>query len=155
LVHLVAAEAARLGLEPSPDALQAATDRFRRARGLGTAATTRRWLERNALDKTELAELIGLELAIDELCVRHPPQIDEPMAHELRRRDEYARALDAAAAKTRFLVESGLTNPTTADVGGDAEPVLRWYQEHIRSIDAPLDEHARALGFESLRGFLV
>jgi len=155
LYHLVAAEAARLGLQPSPAALQAATDRFRRARGLGTAAATRRWLEHNALDRTELAELVALELAIDELSVRHAHQIDERMAHELRRRGEYARALDAAATKSRFLAEAGLTNPTTADVGGDAEPVLRWYQEHIRSIEAPLDEHARALGFESLRGFLV
>jgi hypothetical protein len=154
LYHLVAAEAARLGLAPAPDRLQAATDRFRLARGLAGSAATQQWLERNALDRRGLAGLVGLELAIEELLVRFAPQIDERMADELRRRGEYAAAIDGAAAKTRFLAEAGLANPTGEDVG-DAERVLRWYQEEVRAVGAPLDEHARGLGFGSLRGFLV
>ncbi len=89
-------EAARLGLEITPDELQERADRFRAQYGLLTAEDTARWLEAEGLTVDAFTALMRDFCLVERLEQLYERQIDQGVADQVR--VSTARALSAAGA---------------------------------------------------------
>ncbi|GGO69616.1 TIGR04500 family putative peptide maturation system protein [Nonomuraea cavernae] len=108
--------------EPLTDAeLQAATDAFRRARGLLTAGAVREWMDRNHLSHPELEELVAVEASVARLRSRVAGgQVEEWLA-------EHGHELDVArVARVEFAAGAG---PRVPDADGFLDAAERAFAD--------------------------
>jgi hypothetical protein len=89
-------EGTRLGLEITPDELQARADRFRTEYGLLTAEDTARWLEAEGLTVDAFTALMRDFCMVEKLEQLYERQIDQGVADQIR--VSTARTLSAAGA---------------------------------------------------------
>lgn len=153
LLYLVQGEAKRLGLTIDKQAL--AVTRFRRQRRLLSADAMNRWMERNRLTKQECTELVEFEALCEALSVRYANAIDGMLPQVLQLQGTFGDVLEHVEHKWRFLQDSGLTNPTLADVGISMEALLEWYQSRFGVLHTDLETHAKEWGFSNQRQFLI
>jgi hypothetical protein len=149
LLWLSRAEARRAGI--AAPALSTALERFRRRRGLLGAESLARWMSENGLTREDCAELAELEALGDELVAHYSAELDQLLPRELQRQGRFGQVAEMVDRKWRHLASVGLTNPTLADAGVEAEDLLRWYRARYGPVNGDLDGHARELGFASKR----
>lgn len=153
LLHLVTAEARRLGLAiPS---LAVALERFRRARGLTSAASLQEWMARHHVSRQRCAEIAEVEMLRDALLEHHADAVDSWVPAELQRRGEWGDLVERVERKWKCLEARGIQNPTVADTGVPVDEVLRWHQSRGEAIHTDLDAHARERGFDGARPFVT
>jgi len=145
LDRLLAAELAHvLGVQPSPEEIDAEERRQRDRLGLADAAGLTAWLEANDLEGDQFAELVAREAAIrrlrDWMRIRRSRRLlVQPLLDELRLAGEYERWADLAAHERREADEaddeplrapSELIRDHAAESGWRCDvPVSRWADE--------------------------
>jgi hypothetical protein len=154
LLHFLQREARWRTDAVSQRRLNVAISRFRRRKGLHSSAQTRTWLSANGMTQSELVLLAKLDLVLEDVQREAASSIAGLLPLELKRRGELGEVTALVARKQRSLEEAGVSNLALHDTGTSLAQLMGWYQDHYESIEGPLDEHATALGFESVREFL-
>ena len=155
LGYLVQREAARLGIYPTAKRVQEASERFRRARGLGSVGATEAWMADNGLSTKDFRIMIELQVLADELFEQFKPELRSLLLVELRRRGEFVPIRDAVTRKKRSMRAKGLTSPTLDDASTNLEELVGWYEHRYCRIEGTLEQHALSRGFDSVRNFLA
>lgn len=151
LARLLAYRESAGGSTSSAAELQAASDRFRRERGLDDAVATRRWIADNGLTAGGYTALLRQEHALAEVSAEVHGELAVFMRDQLRADGMYTRLADRIRAKRARLSDAGIDDslPDAHDDGA-----LRWYFT-TRSADVPTDlaGYWRKLGFRSEADF--
>jgi hypothetical protein len=154
LLHLLMAHEQENVPSAAPEQLQLAVDRFRRRRGLVTAAQAELFYQEQHLTEREIEVLARTELTLDELLAQRAGKIAGLLGLELKRRGQFAETLERVAAKRRHLEARAVSSLALEDLALTLNDLLDWYQSRYETIEGPLDSHARALGYPSAREFL-
>lgn len=109
------------------------------------------WIRANNLDATRLARLLDDEARVEWIQALAAADASGYLLDQLRASGDYARLAERARSKQRRLAESGMEDPSPADVGLDADSLLAWYFEHRAGgpVPADLHRHSRELGLEN------
>jgi hypothetical protein len=154
LLHFLAVELRRRGAPLEDGEVERATLRFRRRLGLLSAARMEAWLEAQQLTSAQLRLLIELEVAFEHLLQQIGPSVRGMLPLELKRRGEFGHAAHTIGRKQKLLADAGVASLTLEDAGIGFADLLAWYQARYVSIEGELDDHARSLGFRSVREFV-
>lgn len=154
LSHFLLADERENGTVPAPEQLQLAVDRFRRRRGLHTAAEARQFYQEQQLTDSEIEILARAELALDGLLAQHTGKLTGLVALELKRRGEFATALERVSTKQYLYHARGGDSLALEDLHMTLGELLDWYQDRFETIEGSLESHALALGYQSAREFL-
>ncbi|OMC13500.1 TfuA-like protein [Mycobacterium sp. SP-6446] len=154
LLHLLLMQEQENMPAPEPEQLQVAVDRFRRRRGLHTTDQAVNFYRDQQLTDREIEVLARAELALDALLARRTGDLAGLIALELKRRGEFATALERASAKQRLRQERAVNSLALEDLGVTLSELLDWYQDRFETIEGSLDSHAEALGYQSAREFV-
>lgn len=124
--------------------LQAATDAFRRARGLLTAEATERWLNRRGLTHRELERQVGAEAAVERLRARIVTGRVEPYLTRHR------RELDAVRLWRVSFADAAAADAAVAEItaGAGVLPVLE--AAYARGVDLTLPGHPEVVRRDEL-----
>jgi hypothetical protein len=148
---LAGAEARRMGLEPSAEALRARLTRLRSELGLFSRAGLDTWLEHNRLSADSLERLLGEQCRLEALCDVSRASLEPHILDELRLAGSYDSLADRARRKRDVLAQSDVDASTAP-----GRPALRlWYFERKlgRTMPDDIEAHARNLGFAGLAEF--
>ena len=109
------------------------------------------WIRANHLDETRLARLLDDETRVGWIQSVAAPDAAEYLLDQLRAVGDYARLAERALSKQRRLAQSGMEDPSPADVGLEADSLLAWYFEDRagRPVPADLHRHCHELGLEN------
>ena len=146
LLVLALAEAQRLGIEVGEAELTAATERFRRARGLHGREAMLAWLKDQGLDPAGLHALLRAEALVEAVARQHAGGIRGLVPLELQRRGEFG-------AVRASLAEPG--PESWSDTGLTREALLERYERSIQWIGPDLAGFVRAMGCSTLDELLV
>jgi hypothetical protein len=154
---LGALEAARRGIDASPEAMRATLGRLRTRLGLYSRAALDDWLARNDLDAAAAERLIGEETRLDAVAAQLTPAFAAAMLDELKLGGAYERLAARAAAKRAALASQGLDDAHGAGErdGARATALRLWFFEQRlgRQLPDDLAAAARDFGFASLPDF--
>ena len=155
LRFLALEETWRLGITVTPEMLDAATDAFRRERGLSAPAEVERWREEQNLDRDQLARWMSDEARLRWLETLADREAASYLPDHLREIGEYGALLARARDKQRTLESSGFHNPALADSGLTEDQLVLWYFETRlgRPVVADVKDYARSIGFEDEDAF--
>lgn len=146
LLVLALAEAERLGIEVGEAELSAASERFRRARGLESRAAMLTWLKEQGLDPAGLHALLRAEAIVEAVGRQHAGGIRGLVGLEVQRRGEFAEIRAGLAVR----------GPESwSDTGLSREALLERYEREIQWIGGDLGGFVRAMGFSTLDELLV
>lgn len=154
LLHLLLAQEREKMPAPAPEQLQLAVDRFRRRRGLHTADQALRFYREQHLTDREIEVLARAELSLDALLARRTGALAGLLALELKRRGQFAAALERVAAKQRLRQDRAVNSLALEDLGVTLSELVDWYQDRFETVEGSLEAHAQALGYGSAREFL-
>jgi hypothetical protein len=145
----------RLGMAVTPEMLDAATEAFRRERGLLEPAGLERWLEGQHLDRDQFTRLMEDEARLRLVEVLANREVASHLPDLLRATGQYGRLLAGAREKQRVLESSGLQNPDLTDAGLTEDQLLLWYFETRlgRPVVPDVRGYARSLEFEDEDAF--
>lgn len=155
LRFLALEEAWRQGMTVTPEKLDAATDAFRRERGLLQQAEVESWCQEQHLDRDEFVRLMEDEARLHLLELLVNREVASHLPDHLRAVGEYGRLLTRARDKQRALESSGFHNPDLADSGLTKDQLLLWYFETRLGRPVPPDVrgYSQSIGFEDEDAF--
>lgn len=156
LTRCLAVRAGRRGAAGSADdaALQAAADRFRRARHLHEPQDAQRWLDANHLTHESFAALIREEQALRDIETAMATELDVYLRSQLRADGSYERLAARVRGKRRLLSRLGLDDPATSHDLDDHDVVAWYFGRRGARVPADLRGHWRAVGFSDEAAFL-
>ena len=139
-------EAERSGAMVDAATWRATAVRFRRERGLLSAADLTRWMRRHSVTEEDFGRLVHREALLDLLGRRHSTEVRERLLDVLKDRGELGRLRDEAQRRSKLLREGGATSPLS-----EAE-LVAWFTKKAGPFEtnAPLWEH---LGFSDAEAF--
>ena len=153
---LVAAEVRRLRLlPPTPAQLADVAERFRRARGLDTAAATHAWMQRNEITKQDFAQMIVDEYNVEAISLHHIREVGKLGVTELKRNGLFGDLAERLGEQERYLEARGTSNASSADTGIDRLELYKWYETRFPAPPATVAQRAIERRFDSLHAFLL
>ncbi len=149
LLRLVEERAAGVVLQDAE--LQTAAQRLAHRHGLRRGSELRAWREQQGLDDSAWLALLRREALIErELAARGPVlQADEVLG--LRQHGQWSGLQAQVDQARQLLAARGISKPTLADAGVDADALQAWYERRCGAMLPTPERHAQALGFDSLR----
>jgi hypothetical protein len=142
------------GEPAAAEARRAAATRIAQERGLSSAGALARWRAEQGLDDARWQRLVELEARTEALLAPAAELLDECLLLALQRQGGHAQARADEATRRERLAARGLTRPTLADAGLDADNLAAWYESRLGPLPTRPDAAARALGFASLRDWI-
>jgi hypothetical protein len=142
---------ASAGSAVDADAVQAASERFRRERDLLGPVETHRWLERQRLDVGGFSELMHEEATIAEVHGSLRAAILDQLPQALRVTGELGELVERAEQKAVFLAQE----PGVVDRPAREVLLSRYFEGRLgRAVPGDVAAYARAAGFEDESRFL-
>jgi hypothetical protein len=152
LLELAEQASHRLGLPPVDD--RAALARFRRERGLNSAAALQEWMAGQGVDQAHCLELARVEERLRALQWRLQEQVNRQLPRVLQLRGRFDATVAAVQDQWRLLHGLGIDTPAESDVES-MDTVLQWYQDRLGAVHGELASHVVERGFGSPRQFMA
>ena len=147
-------QAALWGGASSAEQRRAAALRLAREHGLRSNAELAAWRAEQGLDDLAWQRALDLLAREQDLSPAQPHALDGYLLQALRLSGRYGELAAHVQRKQAMLAERGIAKPTLAAAGVDIDALCNWYERHHGPMPARPDEHARELGFESLRDWV-
>jgi hypothetical protein len=148
-------EAERRGFAVDGDALEGASNAFRRERRLYRPEDVHAWMRDAGLDWGGLTRLIRDEALITRVDMALAELGTERLRDELTVAGSYATLRNRAREKQACLEQRGLSNPSLAASGMTDRELVRWYFQTCAGTATPSDVTPAlgAAGFTDAEGF--
>lgn len=140
---------AQAGELPAFDA-RVAQERFRRERGLETAAALRQWLSDQQVAPADLQGLVESEHRVRQVIEGLGSELDRDLIEVLAMEGRAGAARRALGQREALLAAKEIDDPRLNEVA-DVQAMWRWYQAQQGIIRTSAAEHALEMGFDSLR----
>jgi hypothetical protein len=154
LLYLVGREARRLGFVPDEKLVSSFAGRFRRSRGLLSAAATREWLAHNRVTEEDFSALMTLLTTVEEMLRLFSGGVNGFLPAELLRRGQLGEVCSSVRAKRELMARLGITFPDPDDAGVTVPELVGWYERCFRRMSAPLADHSRSVGISDHHQFV-
>jgi hypothetical protein len=150
LRYLAVEEARRLGLTMDGAAVNAASESFRRDRGLLEAETFDAWIQSQGLNAdAELTDFMKQQASLQWVQAVFAADAEASAVNFLRSTGEYGPLSRRAESKQQWLDRAGLLEAETADTGLDEVHLWRWFLPDAADEHRDLEGEAFRRGFES------
>jgi hypothetical protein len=143
------------GGQPERRELRLAAQRLARQNGLADGEALQAWRRSERLSDAEWHALLDLEARRERLRAAAAARLDPLLLLALKREGRFAAAAGAVERAAAAAAAAGLDGFSLEDWGLAPGTVEAWYAERLGAMRPDPENHARALGFATLREFLA